>query len=58
MRVLFAAVRCRFLAQSRHGLVHCKCPLSEVKRTLCRPRALRFSSLTVQKIAFGARERR
>jgi hypothetical protein len=24
---------CPLLAQSRHGLVHCKCPLSGVKRT-------------------------
>ena len=42
---LFGMAQCPLLAQSGHGLVHCTCPLSGVKRTTTdaeQPCRLRF----------------
>jgi hypothetical protein len=43
---LAAFIGSLLLAQSGHALVHCKCPLLEVKRTSCKPCASRFFGFT------------
>ena len=47
--MLFAAVQ-----EFAFGTKRTSCPLSRVKRTRCRRRALRFSGFTIQKNVFSA----
>ena len=43
---------CLLLAQSGHGLLHCKCPLLGVKRTCWQIRALRPATARAQANCF------